>query len=333
MITPLQFVRRSIGILVGLGGVSCGLTVLFLGSRAVMNIGGSCGSGGPYVVATPCPDGVAWLIPVSIFGGVVGLGVYAFSALPVGPRLTMLAWPALFLSLGYAFLESAWSTPSVEVAFVVCGVLFVLMGGVPLLFLFNRSALRSVFWGTAPGQAASVSRGRTGPGTVRWTTSVVLPGEEDDRRRGRGRGRERDVRPPVDYPPGDVPRDAPPDRRPARSTRRPADPAPADAASPADPAAADAADAAGSAASADSAVPADAPSPADAGPVDAPRPAGTPWGAGSRFTDFTPQDARAGAAPSDLVGQLERLSALHADGRLDDAEYAAAKARLLNGSH
>lgn len=35
----------------------------------------------------------------------------------------------------------------------------------------------------------------------------------------------------------------------------------------------------------------------------------------------------------DLVGELERLSALHRAGHLDDEEFAAAKARLLNGAH
>ncbi|MET8160989.1 hypothetical protein ABZT47_31920 [Sphaerisporangium sp. NPDC005289] len=297
MITPLQLVRRSIGILVGLGGVSCGMTVLFLGSRAVMSIGGSCGSGGPYVVAASCPDGVAWLVPASIFAGIAGIFVYAFSGLPVGPRLTMLAWPALFLSLGYAFLESAFSGSSVDGGFVVCGVVFVLMGGVPLLALFNRSALRSVFWGTAP--APSAPPDRTSPGTVRWTRSVVLPGE-DDRSRGRGR----DFRPQADYPPGDVPQDAPPDRRPARPAPRSTDAPPADAARP-----------------------------SDAPPGDASRLAGAARADGSRFAELTPENAPADAAPGDLVGRLERLSALHADGRLDDAEYAAAKARLLNGHH
>ncbi|MEV5408572.1 SHOCT domain-containing protein [Thermopolyspora sp. NPDC052614] len=34
-----------------------------------------------------------------------------------------------------------------------------------------------------------------------------------------------------------------------------------------------------------------------------------------------------------LVGELERLSALHRAGHLDDEEFAAAKARLLNGAH
>ncbi len=42
--------------------------------------------------------------------------------------------------------------------------------------------------------------------------------------------------------------------------------------------------------------------------------------------------ARKPAATADTTGELERLARLHAEGKLDDAEYAAAKARLLGGS-
>ena len=34
------------------------MTWVYLSMRTVMDIGGSCGSGGPYVVANPCPDNV-----------------------------------------------------------------------------------------------------------------------------------------------------------------------------------------------------------------------------------------------------------------------------------
>ncbi|MCC5581673.1 hypothetical protein IMZ11_39335, partial [Microtetraspora sp. AC03309] len=151
MLTPLQLLRRSIGTLAGLGALACCLTLLYLASHVVMGIGGSCGSGGPYEIVTPCPDGIGWIVPVSIFGGIAGLGVYAWSTLPVGPRLTFLAWPALFLSLGYAFLDSALNVADgVEWGFMVCAVLFILMGGVPLLFLANRDTFLRVFWGREP---------------------------------------------------------------------------------------------------------------------------------------------------------------------------------------
>jgi hypothetical protein len=44
-----------------------------------------------------------------------------------------------------------------------------------------------------------------------------------------------------------------------------------------------------------------------------------------------PHPSARSAPGDDLVGQLERLSALRAGGHLDDREYAAAKDRLLTG--
>ncbi|MFF4771305.1 hypothetical protein ACFY05_00445 [Microtetraspora fusca] len=226
MLTPLQLVRRSLGTLVGLGTVSCCLTLLYLGSSTVMSIGGSCASGGAYEIATPCPEGIAWIVPGSIFGGIAGLGLYIASSLPVGPRLTPLAWPALFLSLGYAFLDSALHAgDGVDGGFMVCAVLFILMGGVPLLFLRNRDVFLGVFWGREPSGPAG------GPRTIPRRVVAV----------------------------------------PAR-------------------------------------VPA---------PVRTPAPAG---GA-----------SRTPATEGGLVGELERLAALHQAGRIDDAEYARAKNLLLNG--
>jgi hypothetical protein len=72
----------------------------------------------------------------SIFLGLLFLGVYAFSA--VGPNLTLLAWPALFLSLGWNFLDYGINPPDgsddAVWGWLICGVVFVLMGGLPLIF-------------------------------------------------------------------------------------------------------------------------------------------------------------------------------------------------------
>jgi hypothetical protein len=129
-------VRRSVLCFVGMLGVAAALTVLFFSMRAVMEIGGSCASGNvPYEISRPCPSGVPGLMVGSIFLGIAFLGLYAFTA--VGPNLTLLAWPALFLSLGWNFLDYGVNPPDgqdgVVWGWLVCGVLFVLMGGVPLL--------------------------------------------------------------------------------------------------------------------------------------------------------------------------------------------------------
>ena len=49
-----------------------------------------------------------------------------------------LAWPGLFLSLGWNFLEFAF-LPQGGLAWgwLICGVVFVLMGGLPLLLAFK----------------------------------------------------------------------------------------------------------------------------------------------------------------------------------------------------
>ena len=129
--------------------VGC-LTVLFLCSRAVMEIGGSCASGGPYVIEDPCPQGVGWMLPLSIFAGLASVVLYIVGefGLP-GPSWAVLAWPALFLSLGWNFWEYGLrSGQGSNVGFVVCGVLFVLMGGAPLVaVLRSPTARRDLLWG------------------------------------------------------------------------------------------------------------------------------------------------------------------------------------------
>ncbi|GII67129.1 hypothetical protein Skr01_72140 [Sphaerisporangium krabiense] len=216
MITTRGLVLRSIGTLAGLGGLACCLTMLYLGARAVMSVGGSCGSGGRYATAVPCPDGVAWLIPVSTMGGILALGVYLGLRLPVGPRLAALAWPALFLSLGWAFLDSAMADPALGLGIMIPGVVFMIMGGAPLALLFHRSAARAVFVGPAPARPPVTTRaaGRSGGpsgGTVRWTTSVVLPGQDDLPRDAVD----------LDDPPQDRPTYPPPRTAPAPRPRSP----------------------------------------------------------------------------------------------------------------
>jgi len=134
---PAVLVRRSIVAFVCMVGIAAAFTCLFWSMRSVMDIGGSCASGNtPFEITRPCPTGVPGLMIGSIFGGLILLVIYAFNA--IGPNLTLLAWPVLFLSLGWNFLEYAFSPPDgsdgIVWGWLVCGVLFVLMGGLPLVF-------------------------------------------------------------------------------------------------------------------------------------------------------------------------------------------------------
>ena len=151
--------RKLAGTAIGIGGVAFGVTCLYLSMRAVMEIGGSCASGGPFEVARPCPGGVGWLTPVSIFVILIGAGVYVASNFDGGPDLTLLLWPALFVPLGWNFLEYGFAPPDaggIEWSWVVCGLVFWLMGLPPLWLLLDREHLLRVVWGGPPTAAKGV---------------------------------------------------------------------------------------------------------------------------------------------------------------------------------
>ena len=134
--SPIQLLRGSVAVFVTLGGVSCGLTLLYLGMRAVMDIGGACASGGPYVPRVECPEGVPLLMMGGIWGGIIFVGLYLWATAKHGaPTLVALAWPTLFLSLGWNFLDFGLDPPfgeGIVWGWIVCAVAFALMGGLPL---------------------------------------------------------------------------------------------------------------------------------------------------------------------------------------------------------
>ena len=139
-----------------LGFVFC-LTLLYEAMRGVMDVGGTCASGGAYQIRQQCPQGVAWVTPLSIFGtlafaGISFVGVFSKG----GPKPYAFAWSALFLALGWNFLDYGFDAPDggTSAGWLVCGFVFVAMGGAPLLLLFSPSAARWALWGPpreAPG--------------------------------------------------------------------------------------------------------------------------------------------------------------------------------------
>jgi hypothetical protein len=131
--------RVLAGYLVGIALGTMSVTLLFLGMRAVMDVGGACADGGPYVSAQPCPDGV----PLAMIGGMFGLfgaaGLIVWFGSRIGKAaasIVALGWPALFLSLGLNFLDYAFHPPDNEATpvwgWLIPGVLFWLIGGAPL---------------------------------------------------------------------------------------------------------------------------------------------------------------------------------------------------------
>lgn len=118
--------------------LAAAIAVIYVAMRAVMEVGGTCASGGPYVVEQECPGGTAALMALAFptifaaggaflwFGGKLGSGV---------PYLAAIGWPALFLSCGWNFLEFGISPPGgggADAGWLVCAVVFALLG-VPVL--------------------------------------------------------------------------------------------------------------------------------------------------------------------------------------------------------
>jgi hypothetical protein len=150
-------IRPTIWISLSLAGVACGLTLVFLSMRSVMDVGGFCAQGGPFVIETECPDNVPGLMVGGLLGGLVLAFVYVGVAVVRRiPSFAGLLWSALFLSLGWNFLQYAFDSPAddgVVWGWLVCGVVFVLMGGLPLLAMlpatvrgFTREEKRPAGW-------------------------------------------------------------------------------------------------------------------------------------------------------------------------------------------
>ena len=103
------------------------ITWAFFAMRAVMNVGGACADGGPYVSAQPCPDGsylIAIAIPVMLITAMVG----SAAAVSVNaPNLLIPMWALLFGVLGWNFLEFSFTGPDLVWGWLVCGVVFWLM--------------------------------------------------------------------------------------------------------------------------------------------------------------------------------------------------------------
>jgi hypothetical protein len=123
--------------LVGVAGLAFSLSLLWFGMRAVLDVGGYCASGGPYEIAVECPDAVIASTPLSILGGVLSVGLMLWGGAGLGAGwlgLVFLAWPALFISLGWNFLQYGFFPPNEGWvwSWIFCGIVFVLMGAVPL---------------------------------------------------------------------------------------------------------------------------------------------------------------------------------------------------------
>ena len=134
---------KPIIVFLSLALASASLTVMYLSMRAVMAIGGFCASGGPFVIETQCPEHVAPLMFGAAWIGIIAVGFYAVQVSQTEvPSVVALFWPALFLSLGWNFLDfGIWPPPPNEgiiFGWLLCGVIFVVMGLPPAIWWVSR---------------------------------------------------------------------------------------------------------------------------------------------------------------------------------------------------
>jgi hypothetical protein len=164
---------------IGVGGLAMCITLAFLGMRSVMDIGGACADGGPYVPVQSCPDGAT----PSLLLGIFGLFLFGGIAMVYGVRLggiwsaaPLFAWSGLFLALGWNFLDYGLFNPPFDEGVIwgwlLCGVIFVAMGLAPLL------------GGLAMFGDAPLGRGRSGgsgpPSGARGPAMVLQPAADAD---------------------------------------------------------------------------------------------------------------------------------------------------------
>lgn len=122
---------RYLGMAVGWVGFSFAFTVLFLGMRAVLAVGGYCAEGGPYQIQTHCPGNTAWALPVSVWVGLIAVLASSFLSRGLGASVLMLPWTILFTGLGFNFLQAGLSSSPLEWTLLLLGVMFEVMGIIP----------------------------------------------------------------------------------------------------------------------------------------------------------------------------------------------------------
>jgi hypothetical protein len=118
-----------------------GLSVawLFFPMRAVMDVGGYCAEGGPYVIETPCPDGASLFLMLGVPLWFAGVFVGLFAAATISaPQPIFAGWALLFGALGWNFMDYAFTADpngGIVASWLACGIVFWLMA-LPGLVIF-----------------------------------------------------------------------------------------------------------------------------------------------------------------------------------------------------
>ena len=161
-------------LVVAVAGLAMCITLVYEAMRAVMDVGGACADGGPYVSAQPCPDGTPGAMLLGIFGlfGFGGLGMVYGAKIGGYGWVPLLAWTGLFAALGWNFLDYGLLNPppgeSVEWGYVIPGVLFQLMAWVPVaVVVMGLWAVRGSSRGAGPAFASGAGAAPITANTLR----------------------------------------------------------------------------------------------------------------------------------------------------------------------
>jgi hypothetical protein len=140
-----------------------------------MRLGGFVASGGPYHIAHQAP-GWTWMIFVSVFLGIIAVFVSFFATRRInGPNLMFLAWSALFLSLGWNFMEFGLNPPmgdGVAWGWIIPGLCFIPMGAIPLLLILSH--VRKRFRTRRELQSQAEAEGKNLPKQMPWIPFLVF---------------------------------------------------------------------------------------------------------------------------------------------------------------
>lgn len=167
-------IRKRIYLAVGMFLTAFGIALAYFAMRSVMDVGGFCASGGPYEIRQQCPDD-SWMLFVAFPAGLIGCGFMAAGTIRNGPAFLLLAWSALFLALGANFLEYGIDPPAPATGlawgWLICAVVFLLMGGLPLIYMLRYA--REFFWEGGEGNRRGSSQLLSGL-TTRSATGTTI---------------------------------------------------------------------------------------------------------------------------------------------------------------
>lgn len=118
--------------------VLCGMVIM--AALAVINVGGYCAEGGPYVIAQHCPKGSAVVLSVG-FPLMFLIGFLYMMAKPLSwPSTIGWLWPVLFVGMAIAFFIGASNAPGgIGWAAIVTGIIMLVIGLVPVLVFRGRA--------------------------------------------------------------------------------------------------------------------------------------------------------------------------------------------------